>query len=238
MGGNRNDSTIAAMRQQIAIRRRKLDEQFRQKYARQLESATNERDSTAEAVGIDKQESFSVVVLPTNNRPLIPLPQERRDEFQRWLLELVEYVFANPIEDPIHPLPENVEDTQLLPIYGSACGTCQGRCCVNGGTRAFLDAHTIQRFRNSHPGISPPEIVDAYCDQLPDQSVEDSCVYHTVDGCALPREVRSDTCNSARCAGLDEIRALAKQQQQDNFFLASMRNANVVRSAFFSKPKT
>jgi hypothetical protein len=43
-----------------------------------------------------------------------------------------------------------------------------------------------------------------YADAVPERSVERSCVFHGEQGCALPRELRSHTCNSYFCRPMRE----------------------------------
>ena len=223
---------IQFQRWKTADRRRQQDKIFEKRHAFRVARATAKRDSTAADIGIANPDSFAVVVIPGNNRQLKPLPANRRRQFERWLLELVDLVFANPVEEPLEPLSTDVEDTPLLPIYGETCGTCKGRCCLNGGTRAFLDSRAIHRFRNSNRECQPREIITTYCRHLPEMPYENSCVYHTEKGCALSRDLRSDTCNSARCGGLSEIRWLSKAKGQKSFFIASMWGDEIMRSKF------
>jgi hypothetical protein len=49
--------------------------------------------------------------------------------------------------------------------------------------------------------------VAAYVARVPAATVPGSCVFHGADGCGLPREMRSDTCNRYLCDGLVELRA-------------------------------
>jgi len=211
---------------------RELDKRFAERHARRVARATAERDASASVKGVSEPDAFQVIVIHANGRRLAPLPDHRRREFKGWLQELVERVLASPVEGPIAPLPADVEDTPLLSIYGATCGTCRGRCCLNGGTRAFLDPRAIQRFRHANRKSQPQDIVDIYCRKLPQAPYENSCVYHTQAGCALPRDLRSDTCNSARCGGLNEIRWYSRAGGQKAFFVAAMRGDEIVRSEF------
>jgi hypothetical protein len=107
------------------------------------------------------------------------------------------------------PVPSDGAAATLL---GAACATCGGRCCRSGGERAYLDVGTLRRWLAAHPGSGRRAAVAAYASFLPETSLRGSCVYHTSAGCALPRAMRSDTCNRYECAGLAELaRALRER---------------------------
>src|SRR5690606_19576300 len=79
------------------------------------------------------------------------------------------------------------------------CTACAGGCCTKGGNAAYLTAHTMQRVRADLPDISLADLQQLYLMRLPRESMAGSCIYHTSEGCALPRELRSDTCNNYAC---------------------------------------
>ena len=61
-----------------------------------------------------------------------------------------------------------------------------------------------------------------------------SCVYHGADGCALPRALRSDTCNRYFCEGLQRVRD-AGREVPVRLFLAQItegRQGDVRSGAF------
>ena len=45
----------------------------------------------------------------------------------------------------------------------------------------------------------------AYLDRVGSRTYRGSCLYHQADGCALPREMRSDLCNRFFCKALLEF---------------------------------
>ncbi len=58
-----------------------------------------------------------------------------------------------------------------------------------------------------HPDASDSDIIADFERHLPVQSLERSCIFHTPSGCALPRAMRSDTCNRYLCADLANLAA-------------------------------
>jgi hypothetical protein len=97
------------------------------------------------------------------------------------------------------PLPE--DEANLL---GKACATCMGSCCKLGKTDAFVDYPSLQHFLASQ--VSEQEITALYSDYFLTQSYQDSCVFKGNKGCALPRELRSFTCNNFLCDGVINYR--------------------------------
>jgi hypothetical protein len=82
------------------------------------------------------------------------------------------------------------------------CSACQGSCCgMAVGQNAFIDLDTIIAFKVNNPDFENRDIAEAYAAYVPSNHVEDSCFYHTSSGCALPREMRSATCNNYKCGG-------------------------------------
>ncbi len=86
------------------------------------------------------------------------------------------------------------------PVLAGACAVCKGRCCREGETRfAYVKAATMQRVMQDKPGITAPDLVQYYLDQLPQDHVRGSCLYHGSAGCTLAREARANICNSYLC---------------------------------------
>jgi hypothetical protein len=91
------------------------------------------------------------------------------------------------------------------PIEQQLCTLCRGGCCTMGGDRAYLTVDTMRRVMRHHPQWSPAEVVQAYRDRIAPQTQRGSCINHTKDGCSLPREMRSDTCNDFACSALSAL---------------------------------
>ena len=56
-------------------------------------------------------------------------------------------------------------------------------------------------------------MIDDYLSRIPDVAHQDSCIFHGADGCALPRELRSDVCNNFECNGLLSIRETVLEEK-------------------------
>ena len=128
-------------------------------------------------------------------------------------------------------------DATTATLLGAACATCGGRCCRSGGERAYLDVESLRRWLAAHPGDGPRAAVAAYASYLPATSLSGSCVYHTTAGCALPRAMRSDTCNRYECAGLAELGRALRDRMADGrplrrAFLAVVEDQALARTSW------
>jgi hypothetical protein len=140
--------------------------------------------------------------LPAYEQPAVPLPDERRADF----LESVAHSIDRAFEDPREPEPELPKAAESQgPRIQAACASCRGACCRFGGTRAFLNPDHFRHYRRLHPGKGREEILAEYRARIPSVTCKDSCVFHTQTGCALPRDLRADVCNSWLCDGISRM---------------------------------
>jgi hypothetical protein len=147
--------------------------------------------------------------LPANERGIVPLPEERRAAFATNLRAALD----RALDDPDRPVPESPEDSaEQAPRIRAACGACRGSCCTAGGDHAFLYPDHFRRYLRKHPERSREELLADYLSRLPSAAYQDSCVYHRESGCALPRELRANLCNSFLCGDLNDLlEACARQ---------------------------
>jgi hypothetical protein len=115
---------------------------------------------------------------------------------------------------------------------GAACATCRGFCCRNGGERAYLSAERMQRYMTEHPTLAPDAVVDAYLQHVPERTTAGSCVYHGPQGCALPREMRSDTCNRFYCGALYDLRRVLPADGSRRVFVVAAAGRWIEGAAF------
>ena len=142
------------------------------------------------------QNDAPVLTVPAYRGDLRPLPQARCHVFMRHLRGVIrEATDAAPSSHK--PQPEL--SAGLREIASAACAACGGHCCSRGAEHAYLDDTSIRRVAASHPTLRARAIARLYRDYLPAVSFAGSCVFHTALGCALPRELRADLCNSFYC---------------------------------------
>jgi len=171
--------------------------------------------------------------LPANEQPIVPLREERRAVFA----ENISAALDRAMSDPDRPFPETTETpADQGPLIRASCTACRGSCCSYGGDRAYLYPDHFRRLLRDHPGKSREEILSEYRSHLPPAVYDGSCVYHTDSGCALPRSMRSNLCNTFLCGDLED---LLQAQPQEGAALPVLAvcvregAAEIVRSALF-----
>ncbi len=120
-------------------------------------------------------------------------------------------------------------------VLNASCIACRGRCCRLGGTHAFLDLENMQMLLAQRPSDSPVAVYRDYVRRLPDQSMDQACVYQGEHGCALPGHMRSGVCHSFEC---DERMALkdALAGRDDASALIVAMEGEAVKAAVIAKP--
>lgn len=146
-------------------------------------------------------------ILPAHGGPLAPPDLERRARFERHLVEIVEAAVLDRdriVRDPA--APDSPHDAREA-LSALACGACRGSCCGAGGDHAYLTEETMLRALDAHPSWTLGQIVSSYLGYIPVETVRDSCIFHGPQGCGIPREMRSPTCNTYHCAKLTDLRS-------------------------------
>ena len=99
-------------------------------------------------------------------------------------------------------------DQASSPVLNVACAPCQGRCCLRGGSHAYLSVATIQEYRARQTTTGVREILDAYCRHLVRETYRNSCIFHTTDGCSLPAEMHLSDEDKMLIRPAKELRSL------------------------------
>ena len=219
---------LIAYRKMQRDARRKHDEQFVRCYRRSLVRATRLRNTSAQVLDVQAPKTYRVIITPVNERLIVPLTRRRRYRFVKRLIRLVEGTLQGAQREP-----RLLEDNQQsLPILAIACANCEGKCCVRGGTGAHLDKDAIRRFVSQHTEADARTIIEAYVLHLPFSTYRNSCVFHSANGCSLPRSMRSATCLNTVCGGLVELRLRIEHDGETRFFLAAANKNRVIRGMF------
>lgn len=154
--------------------------------------------------GAHPPERFLRVVLPSGPSQARPLAERRRRHYRDHLNRLIsEAVFPEAPSalgpaDGTSVTDGHTRSSSRLP--GHLCAACKGGCCTLGGDTAYLTVATLRRFMAGHPGLRPRDVLSAYLDRLSHRTQAGSCINHTDQGCSLPAEMRSDTCNRYLCS--------------------------------------
>jgi hypothetical protein len=205
---------------------RKFFEVERQRRAERTARYALEHEAIRQSVGLDGEplaSRYPLLVLPSGPPTLAPLPEQRRQRYRAHL----DSIIAEAVEaDDSEPALEPSADESPVPLGAQLCTVCRGGCCPAGGERAYLTAATIRRVMRLRPELRPEQIADEYLAHLVDRTFDGSCVNHTVTGCGLPRQMRSDTCNDYYCEPVREwqVRCASGEQALGAFVIQRRQN--------------
>ena len=157
----------------------------------------------------------ALLTLPQGRETIAPLADERvqayRLHVQSIIQEAINCTGVNDLSADEHSdahdkrlLVENLfaAHPDLQTVSDQLCTRCKGGCCASGANEAYLSAVTIRRLLDAEPDLTADDILQRYLQLLPAESVANSCINQTASGCALPRDWRSDVCNSYYCNSL------------------------------------
>lgn len=221
----------------VADRARELHQQRARQERILREQALRLRKQVTDRFGVRESDTFPLAVIPAAVHRMTRLPARRRREFREYLVKLIDRALALPLApavapDPVAESDSSLREARLQAASNSACACCQGSCCRGGAhVHAFLSLETLQRYRAWHPDQSSRQILAAYMRRVGGETCEGSCVYHQANGCSLPREMRSDTCNEFYCKGLREFRAGVPATRSVRGFFFATADDKIIRAA-------
>lgn len=184
---------------------------------------------------------LSLIRIPSGKTQITTLQEKRKHAFQQHLRETIAGAFAS--EDiPQAAQKSATGKTEASPdaqLIKDCCRLCGGGCCSGGGNHAHLSEESVNEVRALYPTKNATEICDLFITCLPEVSVAGSCIMHRSTGCALPRNLRSQTCNRYLCEGLRNSLCAARtngestasyvvQRRLDNLTWPSARSENPI----------
>lgn len=187
-------------------------------------------DAAARDAGLEPR-AVPLAVVPANPKRLVPLPDERRQAFERHLDGVIDTLRSeSPDEGVVQTDAVEVPVEAAPAAEQRMCSACRGWCCEAGGAHAFLDGATLRRVQRLSAGASVEVLRARYRAALPETTFEGSCVFHGEAGCALDRNLRSDTCNDTLCGGLKHFRQTPGADSARRVFIVAARGDEVVRA--------
>ena len=206
---------------------------WRCRWARLDRDMEAHRQEAAGALGEREPELYRALVVPHRPGSIDVLPAKRRADQLEFLIELVMKVTQGEACDE-EPGIEPGDSSTGLPVALAAavCAVCGGACCHRAGDQAVLDIAAIERVIADNHEANPMDIVCKYAVHLPAQSFAGSCVYHTSEGCTLPRTLRADICNAYRCSGLKQAERWARDDGTSRVYVVVREDNKIKRSAF------
>ncbi|MBV1857843.1 MAG: hypothetical protein KUG77_05475 [Nannocystaceae bacterium] len=192
------------------------------------------RTKVAAQLGLAGPEKVDLVVLPGMEVRMEPVTPGRKDQLAA---SLDAEVYARRERTRVPKTPTPLDDASLLAV----CQTCRGACCKAGENHAFLTRRVLSRVKAELRVVSEAALLESYLDRVPTVAREGSCIYHGAQGCALPRAMRSETCNRFLCyplkqlgrdfsrAGYAQLAVSTVPENEDRMLLLSDGEARVVR---------
>lgn len=180
-------------------------------------------------MGLDPAD-HDIAVFPAFDRPLVKMNEKRKSALANRLAEIAAEIRLGPVAETTTSVDVAGRPTDMA-FVAQACATCRGDCCQNGAERAYLTRRTLSRFQNTSPEMTLEDVLRAYLDRVPEQSYEESCIYHTQGGCNLPGEMRSDTCNDFFCTGTRSLSTIVRGAKSHSVLAAALNGEKVVRLA-------
>ena len=190
--------------------------------------------------GASEDSTSKVVVVPALQSGLAKLAAGRRREFARHLIALSRSLFRDDaaMKRPDRSYcPPDRQETSGDALAAIACGACKGQCCRPGGNHAFVRIETLRQFLDSAPDMTRRELIRRYLNCLPSMTYQNSCLFHGAEGCALPREMRSTTCNQYFCKDLTEVFRSSASEKHKSVWIAAIDDYHdlPVRTARFAE---
>jgi len=175
----------------------------------------------AKATGAEPK-TLIVATVPFEERPVEPLPADRRAAFEAHLDAIL--AEAAEITKTEVPIEEHTDPSPEPGAYSAGCAACQGHCCRAGGGKehAFLTSKMLAAAICADPDLSAEALRQTYLDALPAASVQASCVFLSERGCTLPRTRRSSTCNLFHCGSIIELSRLSKRRPKSPVALVAI----------------
>lgn len=161
------------------------------------------------------------VLLPSGPRRTRKVSEQRRARYRAHLENIVAAARllmpepdaganANP-EMPTAVMPTSLGSQSTMP--GRLCGICAGGCCTLGAEHAYLTPAAMRAIMGKDHALTDAAIVAAYLARVPRRSQANSCINHASGGCALPREMRSGTCNRYTCKSLATLHQAQREPE-------------------------
>ena len=218
---HKHAATAAKLRHEA---KKKLDRERRETALRHGELA---RPAIAAAFEADP-DAVLIAVVPYQNNPIVPLPKAARDSFLAHLETTVaaahNAVMQSPSGKPIEPSQVQMP----LAVEEAGCMACQGSCCREGrDTDAFLSQGCLEDIVRANPMLSADDVMAVYAGAIPEKSVENACIYQTEQGCNLPRNWRSETCNTFKCGPLRQLSDIAAEKAESPIGIIALQRGKL-----------
>ncbi|MEM9063063.1 MAG: hypothetical protein AAGD13_21585 [Pseudomonadota bacterium] len=177
-------------------------------------------------------EDFVRCKLPHTAKPVVEKKPEQVEAFEKHLHWIADRAFNEELEERDLSYRDELERDQH-DVLNTACATCRGGCCATAGSGAFLQDADIDRWRQRNPGGTKEQVIEEYMSHLPDQVVDEGCVFQGPSGCNMPQGLRSDQCHTFYCKALKTLQEeLMKSTHGKTVFVADVDRVPVAVTAW------
>ena len=227
-GGTCGDASCRAMAAKRAIARQYAE------HKAASESIARKHLPTLLASSQLSEDELTLIALPGSTGSLQPPAAERRERFRESVTAAVAASTEQGYGSANEPLAD-ADNVSPPAVLAAACKTCRGLCCRAGGDSAYIDEATVRRVRAQRSGLSDADIVALYMNAIPERTVQQSCILHGAQGCALPRELRSHVCNDFYCRPLREWEREVARIDSRPAAIVVLHENQVIRSTLVSE---
>jgi len=176
--------------------------------------------------------------IPAVDSKPIELASKEKRTFLRYLLKLIR-IASSDSYDLEKDTKEHIfkktpvwidEKISQKKWVGEICQLCAGYCCQQGEKYAYITP-TMMREKLSQLSLDQAkDLYQKYKNHLPDKMINHSCMYHTTKGCALPTELRSNTCNTFFCKQSAKIIKDITSHQNKKIYVIAHNDEYIVRA--------
>lgn len=171
--------------------------------------------------------------VPRMSRPVVPTPPEDVALFRQNLREAFRETARRAAEGQATPIEEKEDISN--PVLDASCITCRGWCCRQGYAHAFLKPEFLPTVLARRPKDNPADIYRDYLRRIPEESMQDACLYQGEQGCVLPRHMRSFVCNDFECRERIDMK-MALEDQPDASAVVIAMEGDEVKAATIARP--
>lgn len=231
-------------RDELAAKAKIKAEQKALKAKKEAADEISWKEKTRTLVAQKTTANLSVLTIPRGPVKLVPADPKRHAILAQYLTDIIATMESELAADNENTTSAQAESSAPQNLAMGLCTACAGGCCTKGGEAAYLTTQTMHRVLAENPELSTEQLKSLYLAQLPTASMAGSCIYHTPSGCALSRNLRSDTCNAYACDALhalsnqtnnaehSSVSVLVFQRRQDNWRQKSLDLNNDIIHAY------
>lgn len=189
-----------------------------------------------------------LVVIPTGHHQQVALKPERIEKYRAHLEDIISEAFAYSSVDAVprdsnHESWDKLQEQEALftrlprlkQISDQFCALCKGGCCARGQEHGYLSASSMRRLLDADSSLTADQLLDAYLSRLAESSTVNACINQGPQGCVLPRELRSNTCNQFYCGSIKKYQSHVESDQDISTVAVIQREQSLWNRSYASE---